>query len=585
MTNIVANAHKYIELERNKTFKDEVKLLLEQNNTRELKERFSQELAFGTGGLRGIVGGGSNRMNPYTVGRTTQGVAQYILRTTRKRGAASIVISYDSRHYSLLFAKVCAEVCVAHNINVFFFKTPHPTPLLSFAVRKLKASAGVMITASHNPPEYNGYKAYWNDGAQLVAPHDTNIIEEIQNITHVKRTSFKEGLKNAYITYVGQDIDQKYCDYVDSLTLSKKLIKNSSANIVVTYTPLHGVGADIFQQLCNRFGYSYHIVAQQMEPNGDFPTVKSPNPENPAAFNMALAQAKTNGSDVVIANDPDADRVAIAVHHDKKFVILSGNQVGALIIDYVLQQRTKLGTLPAAGAVIKTIVTTELQRRICEQYGVSCYDTLTGFKHIAAKIKEFEEQKDKIEFIVGGEESIGYMYGSEVRDKDGINIAMLILEMALYHKTHGHTLCDVLNALYDKHGYFEEKTISKVFRGLSGIVRIEKIMEKLRGNPPEIIATIAVEKIIDYQKQTVTYCATHMVDSLVGFPISNVLQFLLADGTVISVRPSGTEPKIKFYASCPFTPQVEVRQAQIITRGMIREIEILINEWSKKPSK
>ena len=582
MKNIVANAHNYIELERDKTFRDEVKLLLEQNNTRELKERFSQELAFGTGGLRGIVAGGSNCMNPYTVGRATQGVAQYILRAAQNK--ASIVIAYDSRHYSLLFAEVCAEVCVAHDIHVFFFKTPHPTPVLSFAVRQLKASAGIMITASHNPPEYNGYKAYWNDGAQLIAPHDANIIEEIKNITHVKRTPFKEALKNAHITYVEQDIDQKYCEYVDSLTLNKELIRNRSADIAITYTPLHGVGADLFQRLCSRFGYSCRMVAEQMEPNGDFPTVQSPNPENPAAFKMALAQAKQNASDVVIANDPDADRVAIAVHHEQEFVILSGNQVGALIIDYVLQQRTALGTLPAAGAVIKTVVTTELQRKICERYGVHCYDTLTGFKHIAAKIKELEEQKDGTEFIVGGEESIGYMYGSEVRDKDGINIAMLILEMTLYHKTHGRTLCDVLNALYNVHGYFEEKTISKVFRGLSGIVRIEKIMQKLRDTPPEIIATIAVEKIIDYQKQTVAYCATHIAKPLVGFPVSNVLQFVLTDGSVVSVRPSGTEPKIKFYASCSFTPQVDMEQAQIITHGMIQEIEILIDEWSKKQS-
>jgi len=584
MMDLVKRAKEYIDVERDPFFKREVAQLLKENNRRELRERFETELVFGTGGLRGIIGGGFSRMNSYTVGRATQGIAEYLATLPLRKGSARrhVVISYDSRNYSEDFASVCAEVCAAHDIGVFLFRAPHPTPLLSFAVRKLRAAAGIMITASHNPPEYNGYKAYWNDGAQIVAPHDEAIIKKIQSVRDVKRLKIKEAVAQELVVYIDEDIDRQYCKYINTLVLDRDVVRDHVKDIAVTYTPLHGVGGDLFQKLCAQYGYRYRMVEEQSEPNGDFPTVTSPNPEDPAALSMALTQARADSSDVVIAHDPDADRVAIAVRHDDKFHLLSGNQVGALLIDYVLQQRRNFGTLPDNGAVIKTIVTTELQRKISEGYGVQCYDTLTGFKHIAAKIREFEEMRGGAKFIIGGEESIGYMYGSEVRDKDGLSAAMLILEMTLYYKVREEsTLIDRLHQLYMQHGYYEEIAISKTFAGLRSDTRMQSIMEQLRQKPPEIIGNMSIERIIDYQNQTVTNCATKLTHPLTGFPASDVLQFHLVDKSVISVRPSGTEPKIKFYVSCPFTPQVAVEQAQAILHEQVVEIESLINQWLK----
>lgn len=583
---IEEKANRYIELESDQQFIDEVKGLLAKGQKKKLKEAFGAELAFGTGGLRGIIGGGFNRMNPYVVGRTAQGIARYLTSLPRKstKEPLSAVIAYDARRYSPEFAQICAEVFVAHGIRVSLFNGPRPTPLLSFAVRKLNADVGVMITASHNPPEYNGCKVYWRGGAQIVPPHDENIIAEIQRTTKLKRADLEAAAtkERPLVVRLEDSIDRLYCDYIYGMGLNDQLVAAEARKLSVTYTPLHGVGAMLFRTLADHFGYHYYMVEEQMEPDGNFPTVKSPNPENTEALALAIKQAEINGSDIILANDPDADRVAVVAWHDEKYHILTGNQVGALIIDYVLDRHTTLKTLPNNGAVIKTIVTTELQRKISESYGVTCHDTLTGFKHIAAKIQEFEETKrGGPQFIVGGEESIGYMYGLEVRDKDGISVAMLILEMALHHKQKGQTLIDRLHHLYTHHGYFEEDTISKVFAGLDGNEKIVKIMETLRNNPPEMIGDLAVHQVRDYREQTVVNCATKMKQSLTGFPVSDVLQFCLVDESTVSVRPSGTEPKIKFYISCRFTPHVSLEQAQPLISNLVAEIRILIETWAK----
>lgn len=583
MPTIKERAEQYIKSETDKTFIDEVKNLIANKKHRQIRDAFGTELAFGTGGMRGIIGGGSNRMNPYVIGRTAQGIARYLLEISREGNNPPLktVIAYDSRHYSLEFSKTCAEVLAAHGIKSSLFSVPCPTPLLSFAVRKLNADAGIMITASHNPPEYNGCKVYWRGGAQLTAPHDQNIIDHINASKEVKRMPIQQAKEAGLVTELRNEIDDQYCDYILTLGLNRELTAAEASTLSVTYTPLHGVGATLFRRLSDALQYRYYMVAEQAEPNGDFPTVKSPNPENKEALAMVLKQGKKNGSDIVLANDPDADRVAVAVWHKDTYHILSGNQTGALMIDYVLQRHTELGTLPKNAAVIKTIVTTELQRKISESYGVVCYDTLTGFKHIAAKIHEFEQMKDGPQFVIGGEESIGYMRGSEVRDKDGIGAALLLMEMALHQKRLGKTIIDRLHQLYIEHGYFEEETVSKVIRGLAGVARITAIMDTLRKNPPQMIGDISVQTILDYKQQKITNCATQMTQSIRGFPVSDVLQFRLADESTISIRPSGTEPKIKFYASSRFTPHVEIEQAQRITHGMIEEMLILIEEWTE----
>lgn len=578
-----AKAKRYIELEGDPKFTDEVQqLLTARNKKKKLQEAFGTELEFGTGGLRGIIGGGLNRMNPYVVGRAAQGVALYLTEREHKgtrNKPLQAVIAYDARHYSREFAEVCAEVCAAHGIVASLFDAPRPTPLLSFAVRALNADVGLMITASHNPPEYNGCKVYWKGGAQVIPPHDQNITAKIHASEEVKRMGLAAAKKQGLMKRLGGEIDQQYCDYIYTMSLNNELVAAEAAKLSITYTPLHGVGIQLFRTLADHLGYHYNIVKQQMEPDGDFPTVTSPNPENPEALSLAIQQGKQNGSDIILANDPDADRIAVAVWHDKEYHILSGNQVGVLLIDYALNRHTTLGTMPKNPAVIKTIVTTELQRIISESYGVPCYDTLTGFKHIAAKIAEFEQTNDGPQFIIGGEESIGYMHGLAVRDKDGIGVAMLLMEMALHYKCNGISLIDQLHKLYIEHGYFEEVTISKVLPGVDGSQKMAKIMEQMRKNPPRLIHEIAVNEVRDYQAQKVIDCATRMEKPLIGFPVSNVLQFHLADSSVVSARPSGTEPKIKFYISCHFIPHVPLEQARLITQGMITEIQSLIDTW------
>ena len=582
---IIDRAYQYMKEEQNPQFRKDIEELLAQQDGVHLRDAIVKELHFGTGGLRGIVGGGYNRMNSYIVSRATQGLAEYVIEYNKQHAEGEqrpiqAIIAYDTRHHSHIFAEGAAEVLAGNGIKAHLFNGPRPTPMLSYTLRQQKIDVGIVITASHNPPQYNGYKVYWNDGAQIVAPHDQKIIENIQKGVNIKRIAFQEGVKRALITYFGEQHDDAYIEYIRGLVLRPSLFAMPQKDAFkVIYTPLHGTGGFLLKRMCEGQNIQCAPVPEQYEPDGSFSTVQSPNPENPEALQMALAQAKREDANIVVATDPDADRVGVAIKHGKEFVILDGNQTGALLMDYILSTLQADGRLGESPAVVKTIVTTELQRDIARHYNTACIDTLTGFKHIAAKIREFEAHKNIPQFIFGGEESFGYMIGSEVRDKDGIAAAMVVIEMAYYYHQHGKTLQERLDEIYAMFGYYRERTISHLFLGASGIDKMREIMDNLRDNPPEAIRSISVHSIKDYLRQTRTDCATGLSDDMRDCPPSNVLQFILTDNTIISVRPSGTEPKIKFYISCRFTPHASLDQSKEIVHAMLDAVEQRIETW------
>lgn len=508
-------------------------LRMREENPEEFNDAFYRTLEFGTGGLRGIMGLGTNRMNFITVSMTTQGFCNYI-KQKKTQGEIRCVISHDSRNNSRNFALTTARVMAANGFKVFLFEDMRPTPELSFAVRELKADAGVMITASHNPKEYNGYKAYWNDGAQLTAPDDELVIEQVNQITDISQVKTQQGDEN--ITIIGKDIDQIYIDRVKSLSLDNGYISRNKG-LKIVYTPLHGTGIKLIPQALKAYGFdNVSIVEPQAVADGNFPTCVSPNPEEPAALELGLQQAQKENADILLATDPDADREALAVKKKNgEWILLNGNQTASLFTYYLLKRWSEEGRLTGNQYIIKTIVTTELVRKIAESFNVECYDTLTGFKHIAAKIKSMEGKK---EYIGGGEESFGYLIGDFVRDKDSVSGCCILAEMAAYASDKGQTLYDMLLDIYAQYGFYQEKQVSIVRKGQSGAEEIKAMMTTFRTNPHTSLAGEKVERIADYLECEKT-----------GLPSSNVLQYFLSDGSKVSVRPSGTEPKIKFYFS------------------------------------
>lgn len=512
------------------------------NNPQELTDSFYRDLEFGTGGLRGIMGVGTNRMNRYTVGMATQGLANYLKTMFPGTHPLKAAIAYDSRNNSPFFARITAEVFAANGFQVFLFDGLRPTPELSFAVRHLGCQTGVMLTASHNPKEYNGYKAYWDDGAQMIAPHDENVIKEVQKITSVDQVLWSGHDQNIF--GIGKDIDEIYIEKISGLSLSPEVIKRQQ-DLRIVYTPLHGTGNTLVPEVLKRFGFKeITVVAEQAVPDGNFPTVHSPNPEEPDALKMAMDKAEEIGADLVMATDPDADRVGIAVRDNHgKMVLLNGNQTAALLFYYILSKRSETGTLKGREYIVKTIVTTELLREIAVSFNVEYFDVLTGFKFIADLIRKNEGTK---EFVVGGEESYGYLVGDFVRDKDAISSCAMIAETAAWVADRGKTMFDLLLEIYTRYAFYKEGLKSVTKKGKSGAEEIQQMMIGYRNTPPRSINNSAVIEIRDYQLQQRKDMRTGSV-SIIDQPKSNVLQFLLEDGSIISIRPSGTEPKIKFY--------------------------------------
>ncbi|WP_461246792.1 phospho-sugar mutase [Treponema sp. R6D11] len=545
--NIIERANDYISKEKDAAFKQEVEKLLKDGGEaaqKELEDRFYQNLEFGTGGLRGVIGGGYNRMNTLVVKSATQGLATYLIKTfpqkAAKSGELKAVIAFDSRHYSAEFAEACALIFAANGIKTFLFSSLRPTPELSFAIRHLGCDTGIVVTASHNPPQYNGYKAYWNDGSQVIPPHDVGIIKEVNNVKDIKEISKKEALDKGLLKIIDKEIDEPYQAMVKSRLFRPALIKEKAGEVKIVYTPLHGTGAFHVEKVLGDLGLKVITVPEQREGNGDFPTVSFPNPEEAAALDMAIKLGTKEKADVVMATDPDADRFGIAVPNKSGgFTLVTGNQMGVLLADYIFLSLKELGKLPKNAAMVNSIVTTGMQKKVAEYYGGECQECLTGFKWIADVMRKWEHgELGGKSYVFGTEESYGYNIETEVRDKDGVSAAALTAEMTLYWRGKGKTLLDRLDDLYHICGYWQELGISKYFKGPEGPSIMNGIMEEYRKNPPKTLGGINIVKVRDIK------------NGADGLPPSDVLQFFLADGTIVSARPSGTEPKIKFYATC-----------------------------------
>jgi phosphoglucomutase len=574
---LVQKAQNYIRQEQDPRFRSQVEELLKKEDWVELNDRFYTDLEFGTGGLRGVIGGGYNRMNPFTVCRATQGLAGYVAKAVPD--GASAVIAYDSRRYSDLFALQAALVFCANGIKAYLFTSLRPTPELSFAVRRLKASVGIVVTASHNPPEYNGYKAYWNDGAQVVPPHDKAIIKEVLSVGDAIKVMDKdEAVKAGLLVMIDKEIDRPFIDMVKNCAIRPNLLKEGGKDIKVVYTPLHGTGAVPVDTALKEMGVNITFVEEQRLPDGNFPTVSYPNPEEASAMRLALELGEKIGADLVLGTDPDADRLGIAAPDGGSLKLVTGNQLGSLLADYVFSARKEMGTMPAKPILIKTIVTTELQRLIADSYGALCMDVLTGFKYICEQIREFESQKDGPSYVVGGEESYGYLVNTEVRDKDAVSASTMTVEMALYHKSQGRTLWDQLREIWKRYGYFREALISKAFKGESGLNAMNALMERLRKSPPKLFAGQKVASVKDYLTGTTTTPSTGKQEKNISLPSSNVLQFILEDSSIVTVRPSGTEPKVKFYVSCRTEKGMDLGEAEKSAGVKIEAIKKELNE-------
>jgi phosphoglucomutase len=538
--NILERAKTWLGSSFDEATRNEVENLI-QNDPKELTESFYRDLEFGTGGLRGIMGAGTNKMNKYTVGMATQGLANYVKKMfpTEKLKAA---IAYDCRNNSDLFARISAEILSANGFEVYLFESLRPTPLLSFTIRQYGCHTGIVITASHNPKEYNGYKVYWNDGAQLVAPHDTNVIDEVQKISGISEINFNH--KPELIKILGTETDKIYIQKLTTLSLSPDIIRKHK-DMKIVFTPIHGTCVTLVPDALRAYGFENIInVPEQDVTSGDFPTVHSPNPEEPAALEMALQKAREVDADLVMATDPDGDRVGIAVKDNTgKFILLNGNQAASLIIFYLLSQWSKKGKLKGKEYIVKTIVTTELLSEIAKDFDTECYNVLTGFKFIGEIIRQLEGKK---QFIGGGEESYGYLVGDMARDKDAVVACCIIAETMAWAKENGQTLYQLLVDIYVKYGFYKEKLISITKKGKAGMEEIKGMMEKFRNNPPESIDGVKLAIMKDYQLSVEKNFQTQTQKPIL-LPKSDVLQFFLEDGSVITMRPSGTEPKIKFY--------------------------------------
>ena len=532
-------------------FDEETKkeLLEIKGNEAEIEDRFYKELEFGTAGLRGIIGAGTNRMNKYTVGKATQGLANYILEQgTQNKGVA---ISYDSRIMSKEFALQTALIFCANGIKAYLFENLRPVPELSFAVRELKCTAGVMITASHNPPKYNGYKVYWEDGSQIVSPRDTEIINKVRNVKdfkEIKSINKEDAISKGLLNIVGTEMDEKYIKILKEHILNLEIMKEQGKKLKVVYTPLHGTGNTIAEKLLNELGMeNVYVVPEQKEPDGKFPTVDYPNPEDPKAFKLALELAKKVDADVVLATDPDADRLGIYAKDSKtgKYMNYTGNMSALLIAEYRISQMKEKGILPSNGMFITTIVSSELAKAIAKYYGLECIEVLTGFKNIGAVMRKAEENQDK-KYVFGFEESYGCLIGDYARDKDGIAAVMALCEAACYYASKGKTLWDAMIDIYEKYGYYKEAQVSIVREGVQGAQEIKDMMTKMRETDIESIGKYKVLVFKDVEKDVVKDMKSGEI-SKTGLPKSNVLYYELEDNSWCCIRPSGTEPKIKLY--------------------------------------
>lgn len=539
---IQANVQKWLNGNFEQSVKDEIKKL-QQDHPDELADSFYRNLEFGTGGLRGIMGIGTNRMNKYTVGMATQGYANYLNKSFGE-GKVSCVIGHDCRNNSRLFAEIVSGVLAANGIKVYLFEALRPTPEISFAIRHLGCQGGVVCTASHNPKEYNGYKAYWNDGGQLVPPHDKNVIIEVDKILSVDEVKWSGGESN--IKIIGKEMDDVYLQMIQSLSVYPEVCK-AQHDLKIVYTSIHGTGITLVPEILKRFGFTnVNIVDEQKEPNGNFPTVVFPNPEEAEAMSIGLKKAKELDADILLGTDPDSDRVGIAVKDlNGNWVLINGNQTAVLAFNYMIEARKAKGINQPNDMVVKTIVTTEMIDAIAKASDIHCYNVLTGFKWIAELIKEKE---DKENYIIGGEESYGLMIGSKIRDKDAISAVALLCEMAAYEKNKGRSLYQKLIDLYVQYGFYKESLISITKKGMNGQAEIAAMMQGYRDHTPTTINGSAVVELLDYQLQKGKNLQAG-AEWEIKLPKSNVLQFVLADGSKISARPSGTEPKIKFYFS------------------------------------
>lgn len=547
---ILKRAKAYIAEEKDLRFSKEVEELIAKEDYKELEDRFYQTLEFGTGGLRGIMGGGTNRMNTLEINKATQGLANYVLKAFPKEakdGTLSAVVAYDSRLNSDVFAEATALIFAANGIKAYLFSSLRPTPELSFAIRQLGAKTGVVVTASHNPRMYNGYKAYWDNGAQVIEPHDVGIIEEVNKVTEVKTMTRVQAIAEEKLVIIDKEIDEKFWAMCKAQLFRPELIKEKAKDIRIVYTPLHGTGAMHVEKVLGDLGLKVITVPEQREPDGNFPTVEKPNPEEKPALTLAVELAKKEKADGVMATDPDSDRFGTAFpDKDGNFVLLSGNQMGALLMDYVIRSREEFGKMPKNPAIIRSIVTSNFGDAICKKHNIALVECLTGFKWIAAAEEDFEKAGTH-NYVFGLEESYGYKIEKDVMDKDGVSAAAMCAEMILYWRSQGKSLLEHLDDMYKEYGYFEDRAISKNFPGSSGVQVMKGIMAKLRSEGLKTLGGEKVVKIRDVQESTVFDPANPSKKEAITLPKSNVLQFYLESGTIVSARPSGTEPKIKFY--------------------------------------
>ena len=567
---------KYNEWLNDDCFDDETKKELNsiRDNEEEIKDRFYKELEFGTAGLRGVIGAGTNRMNKYTVGRATQGLANFI--NKMKIENPSVVISYDSRHMSKEFSEIAALVLNANGIKVNLFDNLRPVPELSFSVIYLNATAGIMITASHNPPEYNGYKVYWSDGAQIVPPIDKGIIDEVLSIKDfslIKTINKNEAIEAGLLNYVGEEIDDAFINALKSSCLNPEIIKKEAKNVKIVYTPLHGAGNLPVQRILKELGFeNVYVVSEQEKPDGDFPTVSYPNPEDPKAFELALKLAKEVDADVVLATDPDADRLGVfSKMSNGEYVSYTGNMSALLICEYELSQKKEKGILPNNGAVITTVVSSELTKAIAKNYGAKVFETLTGFKWIGEKIRKFEEE-NSYKYLFGFEESYGCLIAPHARDKDGISAVMALCEATAFYKNKGWSLWEQMIKIYEKYGYYREGQVSIVLKGADGAEEIKNKMAKMRSNPPTELAGLNVLEVRDYQEHVIKKADGEVSET--DLPTSNVLYYELSNNSWCCVRPSGTEPKIKFYMGVKgSTMQDAENQLAVLSEAMKKFVD------------
>lgn len=558
----------------NEETKNELRSITDE---KEIEDRFYQDLEFGTGGLRGVIGAGSNRMNIYTVSQATQGFANYLNNSFDK---PSVAIAYDSRNMSKEFAKAAALTLCANNIKVYLYESLRPTPVLSFAVRELKCKGGIVITASHNPKIYNGYKVYDEFGGQVTDKKAGIIIDDVKAVSDfsmIKTIDEKEALDKNLLEYVGEALDKIYYEKVEGLSIRKELVKEHAGELNVIYTPIHGSGNIPVRSVLKDLGYKVTVVPEQEKPDGNFPTASYPNPENPDVFEIALNMAKTQSPDLIFGTDPDCDRIGLVVKMTNgEYKVLTGNQTGLLLTHYVLSSLKEAGKLPANGAVIKTIVTTEGARKIAEDFGVELIDVLTGFKYIGEKIREFGESGDKT-YLFGFEESYGYLAGTFVRDKDAVIASMLACEMTLYYKKQGKSLYDALIELYEKYGFYKETLVSLELKGKEGQEKIAACIEALREEKVSKVGDVEVVKRADYKK-SLEEDVKNNKESEIKLPKSNVLKYFLADDSYFVVRPSGTEPKMKVYLAVKGT---SLEDSEKRSADFKEKVMALINEKLK----